>query len=454
MNRRHFIKNTAFAAAATQFPFAFWEARNADVIILGAGISGLYAAHLLEKRGVKVLILEGSDRVGGRMMTTPDGVNLGGVEIGDGYKRIVGLAKEMNVDLEPPHAGSRDMLIHVKGQNITAKDWAKSEHNPLAEAEKTLIPPLVESNFLKNNPLKKLDDWCNPEFSAFDTPLSNFLKKQGASEAALQMANVAANYNDINSVSALHVLRSNLYRVAGGSNKTLRIKGGSQALPEAVAAHLKGKILRGQNVVAIDNSGRKKVTIHCENGAKYTASQVICTIPTPALQSVKIEKLTADHQKFISETQYTQILQVIFKPKTEFWKADGLPLSMWTDTSIERYLSEGSRHLVWINGIGTQPFLTMTDSEISQHVLNKLAEIRPSTKDNLEVICVNFWKKGRPFSGGAYYETQAGQASFFQNAIKPINNLHFAGEHTAVFARGMEGAVESAERAVTALRMS
>ena len=53
MNRRNFIKNTAYATAATQLPLAFWEKRDADVIILGAGISGLYAAYLLEKRGLK-----------------------------------------------------------------------------------------------------------------------------------------------------------------------------------------------------------------------------------------------------------------------------------------------------------------------------------------------------------------------------------------------------------------
>jgi monoamine oxidase len=302
--------------------------------------------------------------------------------------------------------------------------------------------------------LKKLDDWCNPNFKEYDIPLSIFLKKQGMSEAGIELANIAANYNDINTVSALHPLRGALYRVAGGSVKTFRIKNGSQKLPEAIAAGLKTKILKGKNVVSIDNGSKKKITIHCEDGSKYTAGQVVCTIPLPALQKVNIAKLTPDHKHFIEKTSYTQILQVILKPKNEFWKVDGYPLSMWTDSSIERYLNEGSRHVVWINGIGTLPFVNKTDTEIGTHILNKLAEIRPSTKDNLEVTYVNFWHKDRPFSGGAYYETQAGQTAWFQNAIKPVGNLHFAGEHTAVFHRGMEGAMESAERAVTALKLT
>ena len=37
---------------------------NPDVIVVGAGLSGLYAAFLLEEQGAKVLVLEGKRRVG------------------------------------------------------------------------------------------------------------------------------------------------------------------------------------------------------------------------------------------------------------------------------------------------------------------------------------------------------------------------------------------------------
>ena len=37
------------------------------VIIIGAGVSGIKAAHTLAKKGIRVLILEISDKIGGRL---------------------------------------------------------------------------------------------------------------------------------------------------------------------------------------------------------------------------------------------------------------------------------------------------------------------------------------------------------------------------------------------------
>lgn len=42
------------------------------VIVIGAGISGLRAASVLQRHGIEVIILEGRDRIGGRIHTTRD----------------------------------------------------------------------------------------------------------------------------------------------------------------------------------------------------------------------------------------------------------------------------------------------------------------------------------------------------------------------------------------------
>ena len=74
MKRRDFLKLSlqvilmssiarASQAASTLIP------SNADVIIIGAGISGIAAARALKAKGYNVLILEARNRVGGRIWT-------------------------------------------------------------------------------------------------------------------------------------------------------------------------------------------------------------------------------------------------------------------------------------------------------------------------------------------------------------------------------------------------
>jgi len=51
------------------------ERRSCDVAIVGAGLSWLPSARLLDRDGVDVLVLEAQDRVGGRTRTTRLGVS-------------------------------------------------------------------------------------------------------------------------------------------------------------------------------------------------------------------------------------------------------------------------------------------------------------------------------------------------------------------------------------------
>ncbi|HEX4663657.1 MAG TPA: FAD-dependent oxidoreductase, partial [Terriglobales bacterium] len=50
---------------------------TADVIIIGAGVAGLSAAGMLSRAGIRVLVLEARDRVGGRVLTVhPPGLDV------------------------------------------------------------------------------------------------------------------------------------------------------------------------------------------------------------------------------------------------------------------------------------------------------------------------------------------------------------------------------------------
>ena len=76
--------------------------READVIIVGAGLSGMIAARRVLDAGLKPLVLEADDRVGGRILTeevlpgVP--VELGAQWLGDTHERMFRLAAELGVE--------------------------------------------------------------------------------------------------------------------------------------------------------------------------------------------------------------------------------------------------------------------------------------------------------------------------------------------------------------------
>ena len=79
-------------------------AREADVIIVGAGLSGLIAARDVLTAGHEPLILEAGQRVGGRILTEDvEGVplELGAQWIGDTHHRMEALASELGVGIYP-----------------------------------------------------------------------------------------------------------------------------------------------------------------------------------------------------------------------------------------------------------------------------------------------------------------------------------------------------------------
>ncbi len=67
------------AILSTLLIFAYANSESCDIIIIGAGVSGLAAASLLraQPKPLDVCILEGRDRVGGRVHSVPSTTHTG-----------------------------------------------------------------------------------------------------------------------------------------------------------------------------------------------------------------------------------------------------------------------------------------------------------------------------------------------------------------------------------------
>jgi monoamine oxidase len=103
--------------------------------------------------------------------------------------------------------------------------------------------------------------------------------------------------------------------------------------------------------------------------------------------------------------------------------------------------------MAWGRGHLADRLDTLGEEAAQQHVLKAYEALRPAAKGKLELAGIKSWQSD-PFAGGDWAIWAPGQVTECLPAlIEPADRIHFCGEHTATANRGMEGAMESGERA-------
>jgi polyamine oxidase len=122
----------AFAALAATYcalaqpnPASAWHEGKPDVVIIGAGVSGLAAAHSLAAAGYPVQVLEARDRRGGRIWTT----GFGGASVENGAAWVQGDHPQLQqlidqLQLETVASDATNALIHESTGRVVRVDDA------------------------------------------------------------------------------------------------------------------------------------------------------------------------------------------------------------------------------------------------------------------------------------------------------------------------------------------
>lgn len=476
LSRRRFVAAAgATAAAASTRSWAVES--DLDVLVIGAGLSGMHAAMLLTELGAKVVVLESEPRPGGRCRTMDDwylAPDIGGAQIGRDYARVLYTATTLGVELGPGAHINAPYAFVVDDTLIPAKEWAASSLNRTEGTERAIPPHALGGFYVEGRtPFDTLDGWLQPEARAYDLSVAEWLARQGASPAAQQIIRTSQGQS-LEELSVLRMMQEATRARIGiakldpetmeGKDQYERaaitsqhVVGGTSRLTDAMAASLGDRVRYGQRARVIDMDERG-VTVRCAGGARYRARFALAALPFSVLRHIDIRPgLRGVQAEAVRGMPYGNQSQVWLRVRAPYWEQDGIEASMWTDGAFnlirQQIENDGSRHLISALAFTDNAVKldAMPPAERGRFAIGEIERIRPSTRGKLEFVGAHSWLQASG-AQGCSYQMQPGRAfEWTREMAKPHRQLWFAGEHLRQLEVGMEAAMESGERAARGL---
>jgi monoamine oxidase len=426
-----------------------------DVVIIGAGVSGLAAASELRKSGLSVLILEARDHVGGRAWTRHEPDLSAPIELGAEF--IHGRVPETFELLREVGKAALD----TSGAHWTLRDGKLVQNTE--DLFGAIQVALERSNVLKE-----------PDIS-FETWLSRSGEYGLSPEAATMARAFVEGFDaaDPARVSAHFIARE---WGAGGmlDSPQSRPLGGYSSVLAALAGALDRQHIRLQlqTVVREVRWQRGSVEIDAiflDQPFSVRASCAIVTLPLGVLQApaeapgaVRFVPGLDTKREALERLFFGPVLKLSLRFRTAFWEeldggkyqgasffhsaATAFP-TFWTSLPLRAPLLTA-----WIAGPKAARLSMYEMPDIVRQALESLSAVfggRPQSEFELEAAYLHNWQTD-PFARGAYSYIGVGGGDARRTLAEPLEGtLFFAGEATDTEdeAATVTGALQSGERA-------
>jgi monoamine oxidase len=401
-------------------------------------MAGLTAARALAEAGLRVLVVEAQERIGGRILT----------------QHVAGEAIELGAE-----------FIHGRPPEL----WALIDEAGLETYERGGAQVCFEDGTLTNcsggmdevfEPLEKLEHFDGP-----DITFAEYLDREKIpQEHRDRMIGYVEGFNaaDYRVISAASLGAQQKAEDASDGDRLYRLRGGYDQLPaylERRIVEYGGRVRMGTPVKEIRwEAGRVEVAI---DACTFHAKRAVVTLPLAVLQggNVPISPKPDRVLRAANRLRMGQVCRFTLLFREQFWKAlspqpelsevsflfsfSEMPPVWWTPHPETSNSITG-----WVGGLRSQTLAGMSAEKLGRHACDTLARIFDLEQDHVRGLLLSCsthdWQHDA-FSGGAYSYVAAGGLDASKHMSEPVaKTLYFAGEHTDI--TGHWGTVHAAMR--------